>query len=330
MFRYILILGSHNRPDLNISGRFTGNKMYPKMYLNLMYGYIRISAFLHYGKGDDLLGGHALSICHVDLRRKEEKYKMKRFMKVFISAIILVAFFAGFHELTKGRAEPLSQTGIQPTANPTIMRTVKVSGTGEIQVAPDTAVIRLGVQTEEKTAQAAISQNNVKMQALMDTLKNAKVAPGDIQTKKIRLAPRYTTNSTNNERTLVGYTATNIVEVRSKDLTALGTLLDQAVNNGANTIESISFIISDSEKLTDQARQNAVQNARHKAEQLAQLTGANLGSVLEIQETSSFPSPVVSQVQPIAQGAEVPVSPGSQSIRVNVQVTWAIADSSNN
>jgi uncharacterized protein YggE len=251
---------------------------------------------------------------------------MNRYIKIFIGAIFLTAFVAGYFGMTQGRARTLSKADSQQINDTT--RTVQVTGSGELQVEPDTARIRLGVQTEADTAKAALNQNSTKMRTLINALEKADVSSNDIQTQTVRLSPRYDRNNSNNSSTLVGFTASNIVEVRTQNLEDLGKLLDQSVEAGANTIENISFEVSNSDTLTDQVRETAVQNARHKAEELANLTNATLGSVLKIQETSSTPVPVRQQVEaPVQQAAAVPISPGSQSVRVNVQITWVLITS---
>lgn len=252
---------------------------------------------------------------------------MRRYLKVILgaAAFVLVAVgYAGLVYEPAGSHSPL-QVQAQGQEPDRTMRTVQVSGAGEVRTEPDMAVIRLGVQTEDDTAQAALTQNNTQMQAILDVLEDADIASENIQTQTVRLSPRYEFD--NNNRTLVGYTASNIVEVRTEDLGALGTLVDQAVEAGANTIEGISFEISDPGNLMDQARQAAVQNARHKAEELADLTGASLGPILEIRESSNAPVPVEQPLEPAAETAAVPISPGSQRISVNVQMTWTLITS---
>lgn len=208
------------------------------------------------------------------------------------------------------------------------VRRVQVSGAGELEIEPDTAVLRLGVQTEADSAQVALRQNNSQMQTLMNSLEEADIPAENIQTQTIRLSPRYELENTGENRTLVGYTASNVLEVRTENLDELGNLLDQSVEAGANTIENIRFEISASEDLSDIARESAVQNARHKAEQLAELTNATLGPILEIQESSNTPGPIVRQVEAPAEAAAVPISPGSQTISVQVQVTWSLIPNS--
>jgi uncharacterized protein YggE len=122
---------------------------------------------------------------------------------------------------------------------------------------------------------------------------------------------------------VVGYTAVNIVEVKVKNLDRLGELLDAAVKAGGNTVEGINFEVSDAATLLDQAREAAMQDAKHKAEQLASLADASLGNVLTINEVSNTPRPVT-RAGVVAAQAAVPVAPGTESIQVDVQVTWLL------
>lgn len=249
---------------------------------------------------------------------------MSQHVKRFLGIILLVPLLAGCSGMTGIPVETSNQFMTQEPDDEEL-RTVQVSGVGEGQVEPDTAVVILGVETQDETAQTALEENNAGMQALLDTLVEAGAPPENIQTRTIRLTPRYEFNETNNSTTLTGYTASNFVEVRTEDLQTLGVLLDRAVNAGANTIEGIRFEVSDPGNAIDQVRETAVENARHKAEQLATLTGAILGPILEIRESSSPPAPLVRQIESPAESvASVAVSPGTQTVSVLVEVTWVL------
>lgn len=215
---------------------------------------------------------------------------------------------------------PLAQAAGEP------QRTVSVSGSGQVQAQPDQATIRLGVQTDSDSAAQALTENSTKMQALLDSLKNAGVAADDIQTQAVQLQPQYNQppgpQQTNQAPT--GYRATNLVEVKVNNLDNLGQLLDAAVKAGGNTIQGISFDVSDPSALLDQAREAAMQDAKHKAEQLASLAGAQLGPVFNINENSSTPRPLMQAGIARADVAAVPIEPGTQSLEVNVQVTWLL------
>jgi len=204
-------------------------------------------------------------------------------------------------------------------------RTVSVSGSGQVQAQPDQAIVRLGVQTQAEAAEQALSENNTKMQALLDTLKQAGIPAEDIQTQALRLHPLYEEQPIQQgaNQTVRGYMAANTVEVRARNLANLGELLDAAVEAGGNTIEGVSFEVSDSAELLDQARAAAMQDALRKAEQLASLADASLGSVLTINEFGGFPRPVA-RGEMALEAAAVPIEPGTHSISVEVQVTWLL------
>lgn len=245
---------------------------------------------------------------------------MKRYFKLSMIAIFAVLVTAGYVALNRGRAETISRPVVQETESD--MRTVQVAGTGEVRVQPDSAVINLGVQTEANTAEDVLKENNTRMQSLLETLEDAGIPSSDIQTQTINLSPRYEFD--NETRTLIGYMASNIVQVQVDDLDSLGTLIDEAVSDGANTVDSISFEISNPQNAADQARQEAFENARHKAEELADLADAGLGVVLAIEETSITPGPLARSFEVVEQAAAVPVAPGRQVVRVEVKVTWTL------
>jgi uncharacterized protein YggE len=238
---------------------------------------------------------------------------------VFISALVL--------QPVNDIVAAQGQTGSNQS-----QRTINVSGTGQVSARPDTAIITLGVQTEAEQASAALSQNNQQMQAMIDALKNAGVAAEDIRTQVINLQPRYeqpsspTPSALPGTPKLVGYIATNTVEVTVRKLDTLGQLLDTAVQAGSNQIQGIRFEVSNPASLLDQARSSAWQDAQHKAEQLASLAGAKLGTVITISETSQTPRPVVLETVQAARAAAVPVEPGTETIEVSVQVTWSLAE----
>ena len=202
-------------------------------------------------------------------------------------------------------------------------RTVNVSGSGQVSAQPDIAVVTLGVQTEAEEAASALTENSQQMQALVDVLKDEDVAAEDIQTQVVRLRPRYEEEPrAEGQRELIGYTATNVVEVRIRDLDAAGGVLDAAVQAGGNRIEGIRFEVSEPAAYLDQAREVAWNDAQHRAEQLASLAGVELGGIMTINESGRGPQPVVERPMAVEAAAAVPIEPGSQSIQVDLQVTW--------
>lgn len=227
----------------------------------------------------------------------------------------------------------ISQAGCAPvearlqTADDGDQRTIAVSGSGTVGASPDEVVLRLGVETMAETASEALAQNNEQMEDVIDALQGAGLPAEDIQTQTVRLGPRYETPPREagaaGERELVGYRATNGVEARSEDLTAVGQLLDAAVQAGANRIEGLQFEVSDPAPFLKRAREAAWEDAEGKAQQLADLAAAELGEVLSINESTTVPRPV-GLGGAVEREAAVPIEPGTEDIRVDLQVTWSL------
>jgi uncharacterized protein YggE len=252
---------------------------------------------------------------------------------LLVSALVLAALFAWPTLINPAQA----QVEEPPTTEDT-PRTITVSGMGEINAQPDVAVVNLGVETQAESASEAIDQNNGQMQALIDALTAAGIAEENIQTQVVRLSPQYanqqplppqpteqapSTPPQTGPSEILGYVAVNTVQVRVEDLANVGTILDAAIQAGANRVDGISFEISDTGELMQQARETAWQDALQKAEQLAELAGAELGQVLNITASDQGPFPVM-QESFAADTARVPIQPGTQSLSTNLQVTWRL------
>jgi len=242
--------------------------------------------------------------------------KRNRLIALVVIALLGLLSALGY---SLAKARPVQQVN-----TPGNESAVSVSGTGQVQATPDRAIIRLGVETQAETAEEALAQNSTQMQSLLDALEASGVASENIQTQSVRLMPRYEFSEEDKSRTLVGYTAANFVRVQTDQLDSLGVLLDNAVSAGATTIESVSFAVSDQKEFVDQARQAAVEDARYKAEQLAELTDAELGPVLRIRESSDVPRPVQQGAEVMQEAAAVPIEPGTENIQISVQITWSL------
>jgi hypothetical protein len=197
---------------------------------------------------------------------------------------------------------------------------VTVTGEATVGVAPDTAVIRIGVSSQDKTAREAGEVNARQMTSVLAAIKDAGVADRDIQTSRLSLQPQYDPNKGGTAR-LTGFQATNQVTVRIRDIEKLPTVLDRAIAAGANEMSGIEFVVSEQSKLLDQARDDAIADARRKAELYARAAGAKLGRVVSITEEGSSPQP--RPMQAMRAGA-VPVAPGEQTLRAVVTVSYEL------
>lgn len=234
---------------------------------------------------------------------------------VIIAILSVTAFFAQGYK-------PVAAQGTT-TENP-ITRTVSVTGNGVITGTPDQATIYVGVRTDAATSAAALTDNNEQMTALINTLKSAGVAARDIQTSDFSIYPRYN-DGTNGELRVVGYEVSNSVHITVRDLTKLGTVLDAAVRAGGNQVSGISFGFSDPAALVEQARAQAVANARDNAEQLASLSDAELGAVITINESmNNYPTPIYRDAMAQAEMSVVPIESGQSSVNVSVNITYEL------
>ncbi|HSL27658.1 MAG TPA: SIMPL domain-containing protein [Anaerolineales bacterium] len=219
--------------------------------------------------------------------------------------------------------------GAAPAAgSPSNLRTLSVSGSGEAFLAPDIAYIYVGVHTEAATAAEAVADNNTQTQELIQALIDFGIAAEDIRTTNFSIWPMDqfdpVTGRPTGEKT---YAVDNTVYVTVRELDGLGDLLDAAVTAGANTVNSIQFDVADKDDALQQARAEAVEDAREQAQAIAQAAGLSLGEIQSI----SFIDP---QPYPIFDGrgggggaaaeAAVPIQPGQLTFTVTVNVTYVL------
>ena len=198
---------------------------------------------------------------------------------------------------------------------------ITVTGEATVAVAPEAAVIRIGVTSQDKTAREASDANARQMTAVLAAIKGNGVADRDIQTSRLSLQPQYDPNK-GTPAHLTGFQATNQVTVRVRDIDKLPTLLDRAIAAGANEMSGIEFVVLEQSKLLDRARDDAIADARRKAELYAKAAGAKLGRVVSITEEGS--APPLRPMQAMRSGA-VPVAPGEQTLKAVVTVSYELA-----
>jgi uncharacterized protein YggE len=202
-------------------------------------------------------------------------------------------------------------------------RQVTVTGEATVAVAPDAAVIRIGVTSSAKTAREASDANAQQMTGVLAAIKDTGIADRDVQTLRLSLQPQYDPNRTGAAR-LLGFQATNQLLVKIRDIDKLPGILDRAIGAGANEMSGIEFVVSEPSKLLDEARDEAVADARRKAERYAKAAGAKLGAVASISEEGSSPPPRLMQAMR-AGAAPLPIAPGEQTLRVVIMVSYELS-----
>jgi uncharacterized protein YggE len=222
----------------------------------------------------------------------------------------------------------LALPAIAAAAEPQLPRII-VSGEGDMAVAPDMAMLSLSVMREAPTAREALDANNAAVAAVIAAMKSAGIAERDLQTSNLQINPRYDyTNKPDGtqEAKLAAYQVTNTLSVRVRDIAKTGELLDTAVTTGVNQGGNISFTNDDPSAAITEARKRAVADAIAKAKTLAEAAGVGLGRIIEMSETSytPLPMPIEAKAFDSAVQARVPVQPGENSYKIQVNVTFEL------
>lgn len=211
---------------------------------------------------------------------------------------------------------------VAPVQADSLPPAISVTGEASVSVPPDLAEVEAGVTSDAKTAHDASEANNATMGKLLLALKAAGIDAKDIRTARLSLQPENAPNHAGSPA-ITGYRASNHVSVRLHDVTKVASTIDMLVSAGGNDIGGINFMVSQASKLLDDARTQAVADARRKAEIYAKAAGVTLGAPLSISEEGA-PGPMPFRKMAGALAVATPVAQGEETLSVTVNVTWAI------
>lgn len=212
----------------------------------------------------------------------------------------------------------------QPMAAQEMTRQITVTGQAQVDAVPDMALLTLGVTTQAETAAEAMGENARKMTEIQAQLTQAGIAARDIQTRQLQLNPEYTRPRDGTARTLVGYRASNLVQVRVRDLDGLGAVLSAVTEAGLNTLNGLSFAVQDPDPLIEEARKRAVADALARAKLYTDGLNVTLGPVLRIDEHGQGPRPMPMARAEMALASDVPVSAGEVGYGASVTVVFGL------
>jgi hypothetical protein len=238
---------------------------------------------------------------------------MDKTLKITIIVGILILSFSALwyvYEYSKSRPE---------------LRTFSVSGEGKEVVVPNVAEIRIGVISEGKGLATVQKENSEKMNRIISFLKEKGIDEKDIQTENYSVTPKYD-YSKPPYRTL-GYTISQDLKVKIRDLSKIGEILSQAVNYGANNVSGPNFTVDDKEVYLEKAREKAIKNSKEKAEKIAKTAGFELGKIVGIQESGPsefYPVMFKAMSESAPEISQPQIQPGSQEIKVQVNITFEI------
>ncbi len=207
------------------------------------------------------------------------------------------------------------------------MARITVTGEGHVDATPDMATISLGVTTQGDSAAAALAANSAELTRVLENLRAAGIEARDVQTSGLSLNPTWAYDSNGNNPKITSYGASNQLNVRVRALDNLGGILDAAVRDGANTLNGLTFGVSQQDSMMDTARKLAVADAMRRAHLLTDAAGVGLGSLISITEDGGYnaPAPMFRMQAEAVGSAPVPVAGGEVSVAANVTMVFALA-----
>ena len=204
------------------------------------------------------------------------------------------------------------------------LRTIAVAGLGRASAKPNQAELRLGAVTEATTATEALAKNAEFMNKVIGALKAMGIPEEDIETSRFGLYPKYSSYG----RTIIGFEVTHMLRVTTTSLDKVGQIIDGAVGAGANRVEGVYFTFTKEkiEELKTLARQGAVEDARAKAETIAESLGVTIiGVASATEETYHYPYRRLIETYATAPVPPTPIMPPTEvEITVMVRVTYII------
>jgi uncharacterized protein len=232
-------------------------------------------------------------------------------MKIFLAALLACA---------------VSQVhGQQITSS---VSSIRVMGDAIVTAKPERAQIDVGVLTQEKQSQAAVTQNARQLESILTALRRLLGPDADIKTINYTLSPDYQYRPIGGKTSISSYTALNVVRVTVDDLEKVGPVIDAATQAGANHIESVRYTVRDPQVLHSQAVREAALKAKANAEVLASALNLRIVRTLTVEETeepSGPPEAALSELRDPASPAPTPIQSSSFVVTANVQLTMEVA-----
>jgi len=205
---------------------------------------------------------------------------------------------------------------------------MSVDGKGEVTVKPDMATLSISVETTANNAKEAVSENSVKTNDVISTLKK-KLGPDDtLKSSEYNVFPVYEYNEAKKRSYITSYRVTNEVTVKTFRLDKIGEIIDATTDVGANRINGPAFDNSRKEENKRAALTRAVEDAQKTARSLADAASVKIIKILRITPSYNYPVPVYKQNYRTAMSAEPSVPPniesGNLTIEANVNIVYEI------
>jgi len=201
---------------------------------------------------------------------------------------------------------------------------VKVTGEETLQIAPDQAIITLGVVTENVDPKIAQQENSQTIAQILDALSKMGIPENNIKTSDYRIDPQY--NYVDGKEIFHKYKVLHMIQIKTNDIEHVGAIVDTAVKQGANSVSNVHFSLSNPDAYYNQALSLALKNAHKKALTLTETLGTSLHPLpVQIEELSAARPPIVLQASTYMKESSTPTpfKPGELTITATVRVEYS-------
>lgn len=207
--------------------------------------------------------------------------------------------------------------------------TISVSGEGFVEAAPDRATISIGVLTQDKDASRAQTENARTAQNVINAIVKLGIERKNINTSDYNFRPTYRQDE-GRRNVIDGYAVSNTIYVVLDNLDLVGKVIDTALSNGANNIDSLDFGIKNRKKLQDEALILAIRDAKQRAELVARELGKTIVGVNDISvNTSGVGAMRANQkmyaMAEMSMDAATPIEAGTLTCSASVHVTFILS-----
>jgi uncharacterized protein YggE len=223
----------------------------------------------------------------------------------------------------------LPASGVDAQEN-TSLRPPSVTAQGEavITAEPDQAQIDIGVLTQARTAPDAAKENAEKLSRVLAQIKKLLGKADEVKTTGYSLNPNYRYPQ-GGKPEITGYTAANVLQIKTANLAGVGKLIDASMQSGANQINRLVFTLKDEHSAQVQALRMAAQKAQSKAEEMAGSLGLKVVRILSLTENERGVRPIIAQTrgmqaEALASAAPTQVEAGTLEVRSSVTLTAEI------
>ena len=248
---------------------------------------------------------------------------------------MLVCFLQDTTAFAQQHLQNLSPAQNNTTTNAS--NTLSLTGTATTMIKPDKVTVSLGVETTNKTADAALAANSKTMNQVIDALKGAGVKDNETSTSSFSISPNYnySQSSSSTPSRITGFTVSNSIQIQSTNINNTSKWIDTAISAGANTVDRIDFALSDKklEETKNTLIKQAMQDARAKADIVASAAGMKVVGIRSINlnelaiQPPFPPTPIPSAKQSLAtaeQARPTPVISGQEAVSTNIIVVFLI------